>query len=42
VGCGNTSENEHHQKAILEALTRNPKAFAEDFPAVHSGFQLGV
>lgn len=28
------SENENHHKSVLEALTRNPKAFAEDLPSI--------
>lgn len=34
--------NEGHQKAVIEALTRNPKAFEEENPTVQNGFTLGV
>lgn len=36
------SENEHHQKAVLDALTRNPKAFAEDAQVMPTVFNLGL
>jgi hypothetical protein len=42
VGCGNMNENETHQKAVLEALTRNPRAFAEDVQEISTVFNLGL
>jgi protein lin-54 len=42
VDCGNMCEGEHHQKAVLDALTRNPRAFAEDAQVMPTVFQLGV
>lgn len=40
VGCGNAEPNEGHQQAVIDALTRNPKAFEEEKPS--TGFTLGV
>lgn len=42
IDCGNCPSNENHQKAVLDALTRNPKAFAEDVQAMPSVFELGL
>lgn len=32
VDCGNCEPNEGHNKAVIDALTRNPKAFEEEKP----------
>ena len=42
VDCGNSNENDSHKKAVLEALTRNPKAFTEDAQKLPPVFGLGV
>lgn len=41
-GCGNLEENEEHQKAVLEALTRNPRAFAQESQKIDVVFDLGL
>ena len=42
VGCGNAEPNAGHQQAVIEALTRNPKAFEEEKPRNDGGFSIGV
>jgi hypothetical protein len=42
VGCCNQESNIEHKKAVLDALTRNPKAFHEATQKLDATFELGV
>jgi len=42
VDCGNKNKDNSHQKAVLDALTRNPKAFAEEAQTLQPVFELGL